>query len=577
MDYAELQRKMEYTEMVIPEHNPGYTTVGDLVNDELDLQHYGLKVLADRRPDPRNLEIDQKQTNTDSVAFLRQRYSNGYGLRTGDVPENYHSELFLEDTEKDPRRSFVDPDFREAIKQTYGRQKMLIRNLYPEDPSSGQITMGQKDQKGLTMDVLNGRAQSEGRYRSLLQDQLDGTEPRRVFRYDNYSYIDKALANQGDLPYIWHASAESNVPMHPMASPPGGPIVGWTNGELVFQVAKLGRSASAHIDGTTQIKMRDAQRHKADITGKETGRNEAMTDQNKLYAAPTISALNDTIRKVVEGSIRAESQNARAANRGMEWGSIQEDVRGAMNKIVEQIQMQQQADVQNNKGIRGSTVRVDGGAAALLATQTTETARNLLNQFKDLFNRANLPMSSIAGNTVTSENIKQEVNNINENWRMELSAGVKKARASLMDDIQSLAASTHTQAPWYEVTGRNLEVANYRSKPKTDMKRVNNYTVSQSSGANLANDTFGSAAGVGRASGDTNSLIYAANTGAQFYPEFAAASGSMAGVSGGLTTKQKVRFNTAENGDWIADTMAVGEVTGRGGAAPPPLKPHPAF
>jgi hypothetical protein len=126
MDYAELSKKFRYTDMnVYPENamTGDYIINNDLVSDEDDIHEYNRKTLSDYRPDPRTMEYDQKQSKTDSVSVLRLHYA---GTRAGDEPSNYNREIFLEDTEPDPRRSFTDPDFREAVKQTWARQKFLV-------------------------------------------------------------------------------------------------------------------------------------------------------------------------------------------------------------------------------------------------------------------------------------------------------------------------------------------------------------------------------------------------------------------------------------------------------------------
>jgi hypothetical protein len=565
MDYAELNKKFSFTDMTISNDN-GYITTGDLIADEGDFDSFFKTTLADYRVDSRTMEEDQKQSKTDSVSQLRQQYS-GTGLRYGDDPKNYSAELFLEMTEKDPRRDQIDPDYKQIVKQAWARQQMQKINLYPEDPSSGSITQGQKSQYGMTIQQLQGRALSENRYKNLLEDSLDGIEPRRIFRYDNYSYIDKTLANQGDLPYIMQAKAEENVPMHPMAQPPDAPIAGWTDGHLVFNVAQLGRSTGAHISAEDRGRMIESQKHKADPTGAEQGRNEAMTDQNKLYSSAVTQSTNDTIRKIVESTIRAESLAAKSANRGMEWGSVQENVRRAIDRAITQQHMQLYADVVNEKGIRGSTARVNGGAADILAKQTGDTAENsslnLLARFKDMFNKASLPMSSIVGNTITSEQIKQEVDLINRNWRMELSAGIQKARSSIMDNIQKVAGSAQQTLPWYDHTGRSLEVANYRSMARKDQSNNTRQQTGQQSKFVDANDATGRLRGPGLSSGDTNSMVYAADQGTRYQPEMIAESGSMAGVAAPMKNKQATRFKVGETNEWVADTMDVGEVTGR--------------
>jgi hypothetical protein len=406
---------------------------------------------------------------------------------------------------------------------------------------------------------------SKGYYKSMLQDSLDGTEPRREYRFDPYSYIDKALANQSDLPYIEHKEY-NNVPMNHVSSMPHAVKVAFTDNDVVLEVAKLGRSTTAHRSAADNKRIFNKQLNSADGTAQQTGRTELMTDESKTFksAAPTI--LNEILRKVVENTVRTESQTAKSANGGMNWGSARENVRRALNAAVTQQQLIQAIDIQNNKGIRGKTDRDQGGGAKeILRTQTTDESRNLLSVFKDIFNKASMPMSAIVGNTVTSGGIQQEVNNINQNWRMELTDKIQKARSTITDDVQRAARNIQEQNPWNETTGRSLEVVNYKAMKAGDIHMVDRYTVAQVAQVNSANDKVSIRKDNGRihGDGDTNSLVYAANQGVAFNADLLAAAGSQGGVAAPLGSKQPVRFKVNESADWVSDAMEVGDVNGR--------------
>jgi hypothetical protein len=567
MDYAELSKKFRYTDMnVYPENSvtDNYMINNDLISDEEDMHEYGRKTLSDYRPDPRTMEYDQKQSKTDSVSVLRLHYA---GTRAGDEPSNYNREIFLEDTEKDPRRTFTDPDFRESVKQTWARQKFLVTNLYPEDPGTGSITGGNVSQYTQVNNTLRGREMSKGYYKSMLQDSLDGTEPRREFRFDPYSYIDKALANQSDLPYQNPDRKEyQNVPMNHVSSMPHAVKVSFTDNDIVLQVAKLGRGTTAHRSAEDNKRIFNKQLNNVNDATYQSGRTELMTDETKTFKSSAPTILNEIIRKVVENTVRAESQNGKSANSGMNWGAAKENVRRALNAAIEQQQMVQSADVQNSQGIRGKTDRTQGGGAKeILKNQIAEESRNLLAVFKDIFNKASLPMSSIVGNTVTSAGIQQEVNKVNENWRIELTSGINKARSALTDDIQRAAHNIQEQNPWNETTGRSLEVVNYKAMKATDMHLVDRYTATQPAQIGSSNDKVSIRKDPGRINGDgdTNSLVYAANQGQAFNADLLAAAGSKGGMSAPLGNKQPVRFKVNESDDWVSDTMDVGDVSGR--------------
>jgi hypothetical protein len=564
MDYAELRKKNLYTDLTVYNKNlppEDYITQTDIIGDEQDLHDINIGILADYRPDPRTLESDQKQTRTDSVSVLRLHYA---GTRAGDEPSNYNREIFLEDTEPDERGWRTDPDFRKAVQQTYGRQKFLKTNLYPDDPGTGSITQGNVSKKGEVLRNLQGRELSVGYYRSMLQDSLDGVEPRREFRFDPYSYIDKTLANQGDLPYANPDRVQHmNTPIHSVVSFPEKSKVEYTDGEVVLEVAKLGRGTTAHRSAETNNKIFNNQIGNPNAIITETGRAELMTDLNKLYSTKLPTILNDTIRKIVETTMRDESKNAKSANTGMLWGSARENVRKALDAAITQQQMLVAAEIQNNKGIRGNVKHGAGGGKDLLKTQTTEAARNLLSVYKDLINKSSIPMSSMKNATEYTKNIKQEINQINENWRRELQTGIAKARSSLNDDVQKVMHGSKIQSPWNETAGRDLVVFNYRGKKATDMQLAQRHQQYQVGKYAASNESVSIHTDSGRTTGDTNSLVYQANQGMPFSNNMFK-DGVKGGSSGKMGDKQKVRFKSDENTDDRTESaMDVGDVEGR--------------
>jgi len=95
----------------------------DTGESEYALQDYQRETLADFRPDPRTFEQDQPQTNNQSAGFLNHRYT---GTRSGQ--EVHHPELFLGfhgPEDRDPRRTFTDPDFNKLKEQHEARMKYV--------------------------------------------------------------------------------------------------------------------------------------------------------------------------------------------------------------------------------------------------------------------------------------------------------------------------------------------------------------------------------------------------------------------------------------------------------------------
>lgn len=90
---------------------------------------YFRDTLRDIRPDEPFMESDQTRRDNHSEERLSLRFT---GHRTGEVPD--HSEAFLELTERDPRGTALEPNFREAYKQGMARKDYI--KFYPDDDMS---------------------------------------------------------------------------------------------------------------------------------------------------------------------------------------------------------------------------------------------------------------------------------------------------------------------------------------------------------------------------------------------------------------------------------------------------------
>lgn len=112
--YSELAKKHEVT----PMNENAY-----------QLDNHFRETLSDRTVEPRTLESEQVHDNrTNSTQFLNLRH---FGNRSGKYPD--HSEIFLELTEKDPRESFTDPDYKKIVDQAWRRREHYKENLYPHE------------------------------------------------------------------------------------------------------------------------------------------------------------------------------------------------------------------------------------------------------------------------------------------------------------------------------------------------------------------------------------------------------------------------------------------------------------
>jgi len=91
--------------------------------DDVDeiYDNYGRSVLKDTRVDPPAFEYEEPRKSINNKGFINSRYYGGRG------EYNYpaHPEINTELTEKDPRRTFTDPDFRELRMQEDARMRFV--------------------------------------------------------------------------------------------------------------------------------------------------------------------------------------------------------------------------------------------------------------------------------------------------------------------------------------------------------------------------------------------------------------------------------------------------------------------
>jgi hypothetical protein len=103
--------------------------ITNIHHDPEDVNEYFRNILKDERPDKPFFESDQIRYDNHSAERLSLRHN---GHRTGEVP--YHPDMFLELTEREPRGTSTDPNFREAYQQSVERMKYV--KLYPDSDHS---------------------------------------------------------------------------------------------------------------------------------------------------------------------------------------------------------------------------------------------------------------------------------------------------------------------------------------------------------------------------------------------------------------------------------------------------------
>lgn len=565
MDYAELNRKFAYTAMDnavrpagAPAGGPLYQASADPIASDEDMDDFRRSVLSDFRPDPRTLESDQKQTRTDSVSFLRFRY---HGTRAGDDPD-YHKEMFLEMTEKDPRRSMTDPDFRQSVKQGWARQLHYKQNLYPDDPGTGSITSGQLSPFGLQQAALAAREAEKPRVAGVLIDTLDGTEPRRMWRFDSSSFIDRALANQGDLPFVPQDHAGVGATQRGLAQNATtlsrAKANAWAHGDTRLQTAQLGRGTRGRLAAPGDA------RAGAGALG-EAARAAPTTDAmgaTGATAAPLSgdSAAANALRSLVDGAMAAymtTKSDAATSQRGggVAWGSVTEHVRKAVDQTTQDDKRRLANGDERQVAVRrGATDPSVGGASERLAATASDVAANnslaMAARFQEMFYRR--AAGEVVGPDIAA--MQTEISKMVERHETNNTARPSGATLAMVDLRRAMDMPVGEKSMVKKASKR---VVQYGRRTRGDRG-------AQPFGALTAElvvggrDAVGAAVGRGRLAKDPAAAQQAAGTSAEHHDNAAAAAGLQGGAVGGaLGAKQHAKFRTDDVRQLGEDTLFV--------------------
>ena len=278
----------------------------DIGESEYLLEDSQWETLADFRPDPRSFEYEQPQTNNQSVGLLNHRYT---GTRSGQ--DVHHPELFLGfhgEEDRDPRRTFTDPDFKELKKQ----QDMRMKYVRWNSDADNSITGGgwREDQvQGAKQAVLKSAKQRI----KVFTTSKDGKRNGMNRTWEHRSIAEKVDGSNPDMTdYIRDASIVPQrktiiLSNHELSN---GKFYNMNQPDHEFEVARYGdnpRSAvlTAEQGGKTQL-----------YDGERAG-SESMLTRNYKTAGILMSKIVEQKHKAAQETEYSESTQTRAYKQGV--------------------------------------------------------------------------------------------------------------------------------------------------------------------------------------------------------------------------------------------------------------------
>jgi len=172
-----------------------YTNEGD--NIEYMYDEFSRETLKDRRPDTATFEYEEPRKSISNKGYLNTLHYGGRG------EYNYpaHPEINTEITDREPRRTFTDPDYRELRMQEDARMRFV--NFYPGNDdnsiSSGSWRENQvRDAKKHMFNLLKPRMR-------IFSTSEDGRREGMRRSYEYKSNIDKVQYDKtyGDTILDW--------------------------------------------------------------------------------------------------------------------------------------------------------------------------------------------------------------------------------------------------------------------------------------------------------------------------------------------------------------------------------------
>lgn len=240
----------------------------EITNNHFDpetMENYYRETLKDVRPDEPFFESDQIRRDNHSEERLSIRLN---GHRTGATP--YHPDAFLELTERDPRGTSNDPNFRKSYEQSLARMKYV--NFYPDgDPKTTERVKTDQEINRNKADTFY-QVKDRMKWFATAKDNMASARNFRRFPVDSLMQdvdtdrVEKLTDDTGN--YLEDASNWNKQDYTAKLSNSGG--IGWEQTpDHIFNVAQYGakrKQRNPANDVTTKILQEYHTEHDKNLT-----------------------------------------------------------------------------------------------------------------------------------------------------------------------------------------------------------------------------------------------------------------------------------------------------------------------
>lgn len=201
MDYNKFQRvkptdvtynldtAMPYGEMPSEALIKKFEETSDLNDGEGQYESYARGTLKDFSPDPITLEQNVRRKDYTAKGILNVLHSGG----RGELNNPSHPEMFLELTEREPRGTATDPDFRRLVDQQEARMR-FVRFSSDADNSIHQGRPSESEMYHKSRYLVHKQAKARAK---IFRTSKDGR--REGIRREYYPHVSNVQKTQEDL------------------------------------------------------------------------------------------------------------------------------------------------------------------------------------------------------------------------------------------------------------------------------------------------------------------------------------------------------------------------------------------
>lgn len=228
--------------------------VTNLTEDPMQVEDYMRAALKDVKPDAPIWASDQPlDTEPISNYQLEMRYEG--------KPDPWAPDLFLELTERDPRGTALEPNFRRVIEHAYERAQDL--NLYPEAPENVPETIKTQEQLQVQKDAVFNEVKGRMRWFTTSKDNMMSG---RNFRMAEDTALRDVTDKDATMAAIMTDEANPNLQNPWVTNLSNATPIGWERTtDHEFKVAQYGHvRAGKPMDTIEERKYHQAQESRKD-------------------------------------------------------------------------------------------------------------------------------------------------------------------------------------------------------------------------------------------------------------------------------------------------------------------------